>query len=80
MKLLTEDDIIERAERRQHMLRFYLGKAFRLPLIGRFYAGVSMPVRKVLRCDNCGTWNREAGVVIGVLLGWWLLKVLVQHL
>ena len=80
MKLLTETDIVERAERRQNMLRAFIGKGFKLPVVGRIYAGLSFPIRRTVCCNRCGKVNREAGFVIGVLLGWWLLKLLVRNL
>lgn len=50
------------------MIRFFLGKGFRLPLVGRVYAGVSMPVRRVACCNQCGAPNWEASFVVAFLL------------
>lgn len=62
------------------MLRFYLGKAFKLPVVGRIYAGISWPLRRVVRCDRCQKPNVEAGIIIGVLIGWLLLRWWVRSL
>jgi hypothetical protein len=80
LRRLTEDDIVERAERRKNMIRAFIGKGFKLPVVGRIYAGLSFPLRRVARCNRCGTVNREAGFVIGVLIGILILRWLVKWL
>lgn len=54
-------------------MRAYLGTRLFRVAGHNIYGGVSWTFHRVLYCNHCGQVNREAGVVIGFLIGLWLL-------